>query len=77
MDFPWRPRSGEIDDVLVADAEAIIDPAARLRRELASPSWPEPLTVECVLVEGRLLWGFTLHVLDLVLPRALAGEWGL
>ena len=74
-DFPWRPRAGEIDAVVTTSAGSVLDPAARLERELASPSWPEPLTVECVLVEGRLLWGLTLRLLDRILPRVLAGEW--
>jgi len=26
-------------------------------------------------VEGHLLWGLTLRILEPVLPRALAGEW--
>lgn len=74
-DAVWHVRAGEIEEVVTARAAAIIDPAARQEREFVSPSSPEPRRAECVAVEGHLLWGFTLRLLDSVLPRLVAGEW--
>ena len=34
-----------------------------------------PLLVEGVDVEGHVLWGLTLRLLDDVVPRLFAGEW--
>lgn len=75
--YAWRPRPGEIDEVVTVSATAILEPTPRLWRDLASPSWPEPIRVECVLVGERLLWGLTLRLLDLILPRVLGGEWAV
>ena len=38
---------------------------------------PEPLEVEGIDVEGHVLWGMTLRMLDDLVPRLLAGEWEL
>jgi 8-oxo-dGTP pyrophosphatase MutT (NUDIX family) len=73
----WRAREGEIEAVVTPAAAPLLDPAAREVRELLPPSWPGPRGVECVAVEGHVLWGFTLRLLDSVLPRVLAGEWAL
>ena len=37
----------------------------------------EPLLVEGIDVEGHVLWGMTLRLLDNVVPRLLAGEWAV
>jgi hypothetical protein len=42
---------------------------------MSFPAWPGPRTVPVRYVEGQLLWGLTLRILDPVLPRALAGDW--
>jgi hypothetical protein len=42
---------------------------------LSFPSWSEPRLTDCVEVNDHLLWGFTLRVLDAVVPRLLAGTW--
>ena len=34
-----------------------------------------PLEVEGIDVEGHVLWGMTLRLLDDLVPRLLAGEW--
>jgi hypothetical protein len=35
----------------------------------------EPLLVDGIDVEGHVLWGMTLRLLDDVLPRLLVGAW--
>ncbi|HEY6017434.1 MAG TPA: CoA pyrophosphatase [Gaiellaceae bacterium] len=74
-DVLWRPRSGEIDGVVTPRLADVADRAQRREQELWSPGWPEARVAECVPVEGHLLWGLTLRLLDAVAPRLLAGEW--
>jgi len=71
----WRPQPGEIADVLAPAVRSLADPQHRHQRVLSFPSWPEPRTTDCVDVNGHLLWGFTLRLLDAVVPRLLAGAW--
>ena len=51
------------------------DPAARRRLPFTSSHFPEPIDVEGIDVEGHVLWGMTLRLLDDLVPRLLAGEW--
>lgn len=71
----WRPRPGEIAAVVTPLARTLADPARRRTEMLSFPTWPQPRAAECVDVDGHLLWGLTLRLLDTVLPRLLAGEW--
>ena len=54
---------------------ALADPAARAMLPFTSLRFREPLLVDGIDVEGHVLWGMTLRLLDDVLPRLLAGEW--
>jgi 8-oxo-dGTP pyrophosphatase MutT (NUDIX family) len=76
-DAVWRVRAGEIEAIVTPTASALLEPGRREVRELHEPHWPRPMQVEGVPVEGRFLWGFTLRLLDAVLPRMLGGEWEL
>jgi hypothetical protein len=71
----FTPRPGEIAAVLTPPASALVDPARRRTELFLSPGWPQPRRAECVDVDGHLLWGLTLRLLDMVLPRLLAGGW--
>jgi 8-oxo-dGTP pyrophosphatase MutT (NUDIX family) len=73
----WRPRPGEITAAVTPLASVLADPARRRTEVLSFPTWPAPRPVECVDIDGHLLWGLTLRLLDTVLPRLLAGEWPL
>lgn len=73
----WRPQPGEIAAVVTPLASALADPARRRTRVLSFPTWPQPRPAECVDVDGHLLWGLTLRLLDTVLPRLLAREWAV
>lgn len=74
-DTAWQPLPGEIAGVLTPRIGALGDPAARCTLPFTSSSYPEPLLVEGVDVEGHVLWGLTLRLLDDVVPRLLAGDW--
>jgi len=74
-DTAWRPREGEIAGVLTPHVAALGDPDARRTLPFTSDRFPEPLLVEGIDVDGHVLWGLTLRLLDDVVPRLLAGGW--
>lgn len=74
-DTRWLPLSGEIAGVLTPRLDMLGDPRARRMLPFTSTRSPEPLLVEGVDVEGHVLWGLTLRLLDDVVPRLLGGEW--
>lgn len=74
-DTPWRLQETEIVGILTPGVRALVDPAARSTLPFSSLRFPEPLLVDGIDVEGHVLWGMTLRLLDSVLPRLLAGEW--
>ena len=47
----------------------------RRRLPFTSSYFEEPIEVEGIDVEGHVLWGMTLRLLDDLVPRLLAGEW--
>lgn len=71
----WRLQQDEIVGILTPSARALADPAARQLLPFSSLRFQEPLYVDGIDVEGHVLWGMTLRLLDHVLPRLLAGEW--
>ncbi len=71
----WQLQEREIVGVLTPSAHALAEPAARRMLPFTSLRHAEPLQVEGIDVEGHVLWGMTLRLLDDVLPRLLAGEW--
>jgi 8-oxo-dGTP pyrophosphatase MutT (NUDIX family) len=74
-DTAWRLQETEIVGVLTPAARALADPAARSMLPFSSLRFREPLLVDGIDVEGHVLWGMTLRLLDDALPRLLAGEW--
>jgi len=75
IDFRLDPR--EVVGVLTPSLEELWDPAVRRDLLFTSARWPDGLLVDGIPVEGRVLWGMTLRVLDDLAPRLLAGEWEL
>ena len=71
----WRPQPDEVVRVLTPAVAALADPDARRRLPFSSSYFPEPIDVEGIDVEGHVLWGLTLRLLDDVIPRLVAGEW--
>jgi 8-oxo-dGTP pyrophosphatase MutT (NUDIX family) len=76
-DTAWRLQETEIVGILTPSAAALADPDARERLPFSSLRFREPLIVDGIDVEGHVLWGMTLRLLDEALPRLLAGEWDL
>jgi 8-oxo-dGTP pyrophosphatase MutT (NUDIX family) len=74
-DTPWRLQETEIVGILTPSAKALADPDARALLPFTSRRFREPLLVDGIDVEGHVLWGMTLRLLDDALPRLLAGEW--
>ncbi|HEX2304179.1 MAG TPA: CoA pyrophosphatase [Gaiella sp.] len=74
-DTAWRLQETEIVGILTPSARALADPDARDRLPFSSLHFPEPLLVDGIDVEGHVLWGMTLRLLDDALPRLLGGEW--
>jgi hypothetical protein len=74
-DTRWRLQETEIVGLLTPAARMLADPASRSTLPFTSRRFPEPLLVDGIDVEGHVLWGMTLRLLDTALPRLLGGEW--
>ncbi len=74
-DTRWRLQETEIVGILTPAVRTLADPASRSTLPFSSLRFPEPLLVDGIDVDGHILWGMTLRLLDTVLPRLLAGEW--
>ena len=73
--YDWRPQPSEVAAVLDVPVAELASPDAAGTEEMSFATWPGPRTVPVRYVQGQLLWGLTLRILDPVLPRVLAGEW--
>lgn len=76
-DVAWTPSPDEVVRVLAPSLDDLADPVARRRYPFTSSHFSEPLQVDGILVEGHVLWGMTLRLLDGLIPRLLAGEWAI
>jgi 8-oxo-dGTP pyrophosphatase MutT (NUDIX family) len=74
-DTRWRLDATEIVGVLTPAIALLADPAERRMLPFTSSHHPDGLLVEGIDVEGHVLWGMTLRLLDDLVPRLLAGEW--
>ena len=74
-DTAWRLQEAEIVGILTPAALALADPDSRSLLPFTSLRFREPLLVDGIDVDGHVLWGMTLRLLDELLPRLLAGEW--
>jgi 8-oxo-dGTP pyrophosphatase MutT (NUDIX family) len=74
-DVEWRLQPEEVVKLLTPAVEMLGDATRRQRLPFTSSRFPEPLEVEGIDVEGHVLWGMTLRLLDDLVPRLLAGEW--
>ena len=74
-DTRWRLQETEIVGILTPAAQTLADPASRATLPFSSLRFPEPLLVDGIDVDGHVLWGLTLRLLDDLVPRLLAGEW--
>jgi 8-oxo-dGTP pyrophosphatase MutT (NUDIX family) len=76
LETAWKPASAEIAAVLTLDCATLADPWLRDEAVLSFPAWPESRQVDRIrLDDEHAIWGFTLRLLDAVVPRLLAEEW--
>jgi 8-oxo-dGTP pyrophosphatase MutT (NUDIX family) len=73
----WRPQVSEVAAVLAVRVADLVDPAAAGRMLMDFAAWSQPQEVPIRTVDGRVIWGLTLRILDDVLPHAVAGGWTL
>ncbi len=73
--FDWKPQPTEVAALLTPAVAELGDPGPRGRYAFTSTYFSTPLEVEGIDVEGHVLWGMTLRMLDDLVPRLLAGEW--
>ena len=73
----WQLRADEIVGILTPLVEELADPGVRRELPFTSAALPDGLLVEGISIEGHVLWGLTLRLLDPLLPSLLAGEWPL
>ncbi len=71
----WRPDAAEVVGILTPPVELLGDPERRETLRFSSRRFPDGLLVEGIALEGHVLWGMTLRLLDDLVPRLLAGEW--
>lgn len=74
-DTAWRAQEHEIVGVLTPAVGTLGDPELRRQLPFTSRRFHEPLLVEGIDIDGHVLWGMTLRLLDDLVPRLLAGEW--
>jgi 8-oxo-dGTP pyrophosphatase MutT (NUDIX family) len=73
----WRPQAAEVAAVLPMRVADLVDPAGAGRTVMDFPAWDGPVEVPIRTVDGHVVWGLTLRILDDVLPRAVAGQWAV
>ena len=71
----WRLQPDEVVKLLTPAVEMLGDATRRQTLPFTSSQFPVPLEVEGIDVDGHVLWGMTLRLLDDLVPRLLAGEW--
>ena len=76
-DVEWRLQPDEVVRILTPAVEMLGDATRRQRLPFTSSQFPVPLEVEGIDVDGHVLWGMTLRLLDDLVPRLLAGEWAV
>ena len=74
-DTDWRLDAVEVTGILTPPVALVADPQERATFPFTSPAFPDGLLVDGVDIDGHVLWGMTLRLLDGLAPRLLAGEW--
>ena len=72
----WRPQQAEVAAVLDVPVGNLVDPSVAGVEIMQFAGWPRPRPVPVLHLDGHLIWGLTLRILQPLLPRALAGEFG-
>lgn len=76
-DIAWRLQPDEVVRLLTPSVEMLGDPTRRSRHPFSSTYFRSPIEVDGIDVDGHVLWGMTLRLLEELVPRLLDGEWDL
>jgi 8-oxo-dGTP pyrophosphatase MutT (NUDIX family) len=76
-DTEWHLDATEVAGILTPPVETLGDAAARSMLPFISNHHPDGLLVEGIDVDGHVLWGMTLRLLDQLVPRLMAGEFDI
>lgn len=72
----WRPQQAEVAAVLDVPVGNLVDPSVAGEEIMQFAGWTRPRPVPVLHLDRHLIWGLTLRILQPLLPRALAGEFG-
>jgi 8-oxo-dGTP pyrophosphatase MutT (NUDIX family) len=75
-DIRWKLQEREIVGLLTPAVAMLAEPESR-RTLPFRPAGSEPMIVEGIPVEGHILWGMTLRIIDSLAPRLIAGTWAI
>src|SRR5207244_12271630 len=64
----WSPDF-DVAKVVELPVDSLLDPGARQDRWMSFPTWPQPRYTPCLVVDGQVIWGLTLRILQPVLQR--------
>jgi 8-oxo-dGTP pyrophosphatase MutT (NUDIX family) len=76
-DVEWRLQPDEVAQLLLPAVEDLGEATERRQLPFTSRYFERSIEVEGIEVEGHVLWGMTLRLLDGLVPRLLAGEWDI
>jgi 8-oxo-dGTP pyrophosphatase MutT (NUDIX family) len=76
-DVEWRLQPDEVARLLTPAVEDLGEATERRLLSFRSGYFERSIEVEGIEVEGHVLWGMTLRLLDGLVPRLLAGEWNV
>lgn len=76
-EITWRLQPDEVVRLLTPAVEMLNDPTQRRRLPFSSGHFRRRIEVDGIDVDGNVLWGMTLRLLDDLVPRLLAGEWAV
>lgn len=73
---PWRPQAAEVSEVLEVPVDDLAREDLRGESEERFPGREAPVRIEFLRLGPHRLWGATWRIVQPLLPRLVAGEWG-
>jgi 8-oxo-dGTP pyrophosphatase MutT (NUDIX family) len=73
----WRWQAREVEEVLEVPVAELLDPTRHFTEQWQLPQWPQPAPVSFIRLGEHKLWGLSYRIVRELLPRLVAGEWGL
>ena len=71
----WHPQADEVAAVIEMPLRQLAAAEALGEDEFEFPGWQAPRTMPTRTVDGHVVWGLTLRLIEAYLPDALAGRW--